>query len=532
MPPFRFNPAYSPVADQPPATAELAEGLGGGDRFQTLLGVTGSGKTATMGFVIEQVQKPALVLAHNKTLAAQLCSEFREFFPDNAVEYFVSYYDYYQPEAYVPHQDLYIEKDSSINDEIDRLRHSATAALFARKDVIIVASVSAIYGIGSPQLYKEKMLLLQEGRVDRPRRHPAAARVDAVHAQRHEPLARHLPRAGRGARGPSGICGERLPSAALRRRGRADPALRPAHRRGPPRPRPRRHLARDPLRDGRRHRPALRDRDEARAERALQGARARGQAAGVAPPAPAHRVRHGDAQGDGLLLGDRELLADPRRPPGRLAAPHADRLLPGRLRRLHRRVASDGSSARRDVRGRPLPQADAGRLRLPPAIGDGQPPAAVRRVPEARAADGVRLRHAGTVRAGALDAHGRADRAADRDRGPDGRGARDAPPDRRPDERDPRARRGERARAGHHADEEDGRGPHRLPARVRVPRALPALRDRHDRAHPDHPGPAARRIRRAGRREPAARGARPARGVADRRSSTPTRRASCAERPA
>ena len=142
--------------------------------------MTGSGKTATMGFVIEKVQKPTLVLAHNKTLAAQLCSEFREFFPDNAVEYFVSYYDYYQPEAYVPHQDLYIEKDSSINDEIDRLRHAATAALFAREDVIIVASVSCIYGIGSPDLYKEKMLLLQAGRVDRPRRDAAPARLDAV----------------------------------------------------------------------------------------------------------------------------------------------------------------------------------------------------------------------------------------------------------------------------------------------------------------------------------------------------------------
>jgi excinuclease ABC subunit B len=163
MPPFKFNPAYEPVADQPQATALLAEGVERGNRFQTLLGVTGSGKTATMGFVIEKVQKPALVLAHNKTLAAQLCSEFREFFPQNAVEYFVSYYDYYQPEAYVPHQDLYIEKDSSINEEIDRLRHAATASLFARKDVIIVASVSAIYGIGSPELYQRKMLLIKQG---------------------------------------------------------------------------------------------------------------------------------------------------------------------------------------------------------------------------------------------------------------------------------------------------------------------------------------------------------------------------------
>jgi excinuclease ABC subunit B len=163
VPRFKFNDAYSSVADQAQATEKLAAGIDSESRFQTLLGVTGSGKTATMGFVIEKVQKPTLVLAHNKTLAAQLCSEFREFFPDNAVEYFVSYYDYYQPEAYVPHQDLYIEKDSSINDEIDRLRHSATAALFAREDVIIVASVSAIYGIGSPDLYKQKMLLLKVG---------------------------------------------------------------------------------------------------------------------------------------------------------------------------------------------------------------------------------------------------------------------------------------------------------------------------------------------------------------------------------
>src|SRR4051794_28026058 len=125
MPNFELNPAYTPVADQPTARDGLAEGIVGDDRFQTLLGGTGSGKTATMAFAIEKVQRPALVIAHNKTLAAQLCNEFREFFPKNAVEYFVSYYDYYQPEAYVPSADLYIEKDSSINDEIDRLRHSA-----------------------------------------------------------------------------------------------------------------------------------------------------------------------------------------------------------------------------------------------------------------------------------------------------------------------------------------------------------------------------------------------------------------------
>jgi excinuclease ABC subunit B len=163
VPEFRVNPAYRPVADQPTARHELARGVDDGDRFQTLLGVTGSGKTATMAFTIERVQRPTLVIAHNKTLAAQLCNEFREFFPQNAVEYFVSYYDYYQPEAYVPAQDLYIEKDSSINEEIDRLRHSATSALFARRDVIVVASVSCIYGLGSPAKYDAQVVLLKRG---------------------------------------------------------------------------------------------------------------------------------------------------------------------------------------------------------------------------------------------------------------------------------------------------------------------------------------------------------------------------------
>jgi excinuclease ABC subunit B len=163
VPEFKLNPAYTPTADQPKAIAGLAEGLAAGDQFQTLLGATGTGKTFTMAATIAAVQRPTLVIAHNKTLAAQLCNEFREFFPENVVEYFVSYYDYYQPEAYVPAQDLYIEKDSSINDEIDRLRHAATAALFARRDVIIVASVSCIYGIGSPQVYNEKMQLFKVG---------------------------------------------------------------------------------------------------------------------------------------------------------------------------------------------------------------------------------------------------------------------------------------------------------------------------------------------------------------------------------
>jgi excinuclease ABC subunit B len=163
MPPFRLDSAFTPTADQPKAIAALAEGIGQGERFQTLLGATGTGKTMTMAGVIEAVQRPALVIAHNKTLAAQLCNEFRTFFPENAVEYFVSYYDYYQPEAYVPSRDLYIEKDSAINQEVDRLRHAATAAVFARRDVIVVASVSCIYGLGSPEVYEMNMQILSRG---------------------------------------------------------------------------------------------------------------------------------------------------------------------------------------------------------------------------------------------------------------------------------------------------------------------------------------------------------------------------------
>lgn len=160
---FQLKSEYKPQGDQPKAIAALVKNLQKGDRMLTLLGATGTGKTYTMAHVIEQLQKPTLVIAHNKTLAAQLCSEFKEFFPDNAVEYFVSYYDYYQPEAYVPQTDTYIEKDSSINEEIEKLRHSATAALLERRDVIVVASVSCIYGLGSPEEYRKQTLSLRTG---------------------------------------------------------------------------------------------------------------------------------------------------------------------------------------------------------------------------------------------------------------------------------------------------------------------------------------------------------------------------------
>jgi excinuclease ABC subunit B len=165
MPPFRLVSEFEPAGDQPRAIAELTESIEAGNRFQTLLGITGSGKSATIAWTIQNLQRPTLVIAPNKSLAAQLANEFKEFFPENRVEYFVSYYDYYQPEAYMPASDTYIEKDSSVNDEIDRLRHSATSALLTRRDTIVVASVSCIYGLGSPLEYKDQLLVVRPGEV-------------------------------------------------------------------------------------------------------------------------------------------------------------------------------------------------------------------------------------------------------------------------------------------------------------------------------------------------------------------------------
>ena len=345
------------------------------------------------------------MIAHNKTLAAQLCNEFREFFPDNAVEYFVSYYDYYQPEAYVPAQDLYIEKDSSINDEIDRLRHAATAALFARRDVIIVASVSCIYGIGSPELYREQMQLFKVGEwIDRDEVLPQAGR-DAVPAQRHEPRPRHLPGARRGARDhslptPSPPTGSQLFGDEIEAIQHFDPltgeildeidhvSVWPATH----------YVTKEETIE--------RAVDEIRAELERAHGRVRGATASSSrrtgcASAPQYDMEM--MQGARLLLRDRELLADPRRPPAGQPAAHADRLLPRRLRRLRRRVAPDDPADRRHVRGRPLAQADAGRLRLPPAVGDRQPAAQVRRVPRPGRPAGDGLGDAGAVRAGRVD---------------------------------------------------------------------------------------------------------------------------------
>src|SRR6202044_522408 len=163
VPPFRVVSDWSPAGDQPEAIKALAQGVERGDRFQTLLGITGSGKSATIAWTIEQIQRPTLILEPNKSLAAQFANEMREVFPHNRVEYFVSYYDYYQPEAYIPSSDTYIEKDSSINEEIERLRLSATSSLVSRRDVIVVASVSCIYGLGSPQDFTDLMIPIRKG---------------------------------------------------------------------------------------------------------------------------------------------------------------------------------------------------------------------------------------------------------------------------------------------------------------------------------------------------------------------------------
>ncbi len=437
VPEFKLNPAYTPTADQPKAIAGLAEGLEAGERFQTLLGATGTGKTFTMAATIAAVQRPTLVIAHNKTLAAQLCNEFREFFPDNAVEYFVSYYDYYQPEAYVPAQDLYIEKDSSINDEIDRLRHAATAALFARRDVIIVASVSCIYGIGSPQVYNEKMQLFKVGAtIDRDE---VLRKLVKMQYQRNDSVL------GRGAFRVRGEVLEIMPSY-------AESAYRIS-------------LFGDEI-EGIQHFDPLTGevldtidhvsvwpashyvtKDET-LERAVEEIRAElnsrtAELEEEGKQLEAHRLRQRTAYDIEMLkelgftsgIENYSRILDGR-PAGQPAA-HADRLLPRRLRRLRRRVPPDDPADRRHVRRRPLAQADADRLRLPAALGDRQPAAQVRRVPRAGRPAGDGLGDAGAVRAGRVDPDRRADRSPDRDHRPRDRGARDEEPDRRPDERGP-----------------------------------------------------------------------------------------------
>ncbi len=229
--PFRLVTPYEPKGDQPTAIADLVEGVDNGETDQVLLGVTGSGKTYTMAQTIARTGRPALILAPNKTLAAQLYGEMKSFFPDNAVEYFVSYYDYYQPEAYVPRTDTYIEKELTINEQIDRMRHAATRSLLERDDVIIVASVSCIYGIGSVEDYTAMTFDLQQGPEGRPARAAPLPRAAAVQARRRRFHPRHFPRPRRHRRTlPRPLRGRRLAHHAVRQRDRADRRVRPADR--------------------------------------------------------------------------------------------------------------------------------------------------------------------------------------------------------------------------------------------------------------------------------------------------------------
>ena len=383
---FKLVTDFELRGDQARAQDELVEGLVRGDRHQVLLGVTGSGKTFTMAKVIARVNRPTLVMAHNKTLAAQLYQEFKRFFPENAVEYFVSYYDYYQPEAYVPASDTYIEKEATINDEIDRMRLSATRSLFERRDVIIVASVSCIYGLGSPEAYYGMLLPLARGqRIDRDQ---ILRKLVEIQYERNDL------EFGRGSFRVRGDVIEVHPSyedTALRIELFGDEVDE--------------LVTIDPLTGKvlRRHDQVTvfpkshfvtsRDRtrlavDTIREELVVVPLEARrgGQAPRGPAAAPAHHVRRRDDQGDRLLPRHRELLATPHgAAAGRTAADTAR--LPARRRGdVHRREPPDDPADSRHVHRRSIAQGGARRIRLPSAVGTRQPAAELRGVAAARRA--------------------------------------------------------------------------------------------------------------------------------------------------
>ena len=335
MPEFKIAADFRPTGDQPQAIDALARGIGEGLRHQSLLGVTGSGKTFTMACVVEKVQRPTLVIAHNKTLAAQLATEFKEFFPGNAVEYFVSYYNYYQPEAYLPRTDTYIEKDADINDELDKLRHAATRALLTRRDTLIVASVSCIFGLGSPEEYIGMMASLRKGESLSPRR-LARQLIDMQYDRNdYEP--------SRGQFRVRGDTLEVLPAyeeIAVRVQFDWDEVARiiefdpvtgeylsesdeieiyPAKHFVTPE---------DKLKL------ALED-IEVEARGTASSSQEPRQALGGTEAGVANQVRRGDAEGGGILLRRRELLAAPIETRGWKHAIHADRLFPRGLSRVH-----------------------------------------------------------------------------------------------------------------------------------------------------------------------------------------------------
>ena len=339
---------YTPKGDQPTAIAELVAGANEQERSQVLLGVTGSGKTFTMAKVIEGTQRPALILAPNKTLAAQLYGEFKSFFPDNAVEYFVSYYDYYQPEAYVPRTDTYIEKESSINEQIDRMRHAATRSLLERDDVIIVASVSCIYGIGSVETYTAMTFTVQVG--ERLSRDQLIADLVALHYRRNDVAFQ------RGAFRVRGDTVELFPAHLEDRAWRISlfgddvesiVEFDPLTGQKSGRPGAGEDLFQLALRDAEADAAAGDQVDQGRAEAAARRAVRQRQAAGGAAAGAAHPLRHGDDGGDGLVRRHRELLALSHRPQAGRAAADAVRIPARQRARVRRREPRDRAADRR-----------------------------------------------------------------------------------------------------------------------------------------------------------------------------------------
>lgn len=325
--PFEVVSPYQPSGDQPAAIADLERRITAGEKDVVLLGATGTGKSATTAWMIEKLQRPTLVMAPNKTLAAQLANEFRELLPNNAVEYFVSYYDYYQPEAYVPQSDTYIEKDSSINEEVERLRHSATNSLITRRDVVVVASVSCIYGLGTPQEYVDRMVSLKVG--DEIDRDDLLRRFVDIQYTRNDVAF---------SRGTFRVRGDTIEifpvyeELAVRIEMFGDeiessPPSTP-HRRGHQRRRVAVRLPGHALRCGPRAPGARGERHREGARGAPRGAGEAGQDARGPAAAHAHHVRPRDAPSDRLLLRRGELLDALRRPVARLPAEHAARLLP------------------------------------------------------------------------------------------------------------------------------------------------------------------------------------------------------------
>ena len=395
---FKIASDFEPKGDQPQAIKELVEGVKRSDRTQVLLGVTGSGKTFTMAKVIEATQRPALILAPNKTLAAQLYGEFKSFFPDNAVEYFVSYYDYYQPEAYVPRTDTYIEKESSINEQIDRMRHSATRALLERDDVIIVASVSCIYGIGSVETYSAMTFTLKQGgKIDQ---RQLLADLVALQYKRTQ---------GDFFRGSFRVRGDTVDIFPAHYEDRAwrvhlfgdeiekieemDPLTGAEDRRAGIREDLRQFALCDAAPDAH----PGHHRHQARAAAAPRSAHRGRPPAGSAAARAAHHLRSGNDGSDRLVRRHRELFALSHRPQAGRAAADIVRIRARQCAGVLRRKPRHHPAARRHVSRRLPPQGDARRIRLPPALLHGQPAAAFRGMGRHAPAERRGFGHPGTV---------------------------------------------------------------------------------------------------------------------------------------